>query len=105
MTGQQVETEKGYRVFFTEEKHPYTIRACNDRYAICTKPFNLKKTVLYTIIDFNEGIRGTEDLIFCAGFESDEDCFEALVRLSNGVSEVSHRNRVPLSIEKIEARP
>lgn len=92
----------GNKIWFSYEKKPYKVRACDSRFIICTKPFNIKKTVLYTIIDLQNNIRGTENLIFCMGFESDADCEEALSRLQSGESEVSHRNRVKLDITKIE---
>lgn len=42
---------KGQKIWFAEEKRPYMIRACNERYLICTKPFNLQpKTVMYTSV-------------------------------------------------------
>jgi len=91
----------GKKIKFSREKKPYYIRAMNDRFIICTKPFNLQKTVLYTIIDLQKNIRGTENLIFCMGFETDEDCNEALERLTNGETEVSHRNRIELDIEYV----
>lgn len=93
--------ERGQKVWFPREKRPYTVKACDGRFAICTKPFNVKKTVLYTIIDKEQMVRGTENLIFCMGFESDEDCNEALERLRNGESEVSYRNRVPLEVVRV----
>jgi hypothetical protein len=96
--------KKGDKVWFPGEKQGYTVRARNDRYAICTKPFNPRKTVLYTIIDFKQQIRGTENLIFCMGFETDKQCEEALERLINRESEITRRNRVPLVIEKIKDR-
>jgi siroheme synthase len=92
----------GYKIFFEREKKPYTVRACDDRFFICTKPFNPKKTVQYTIVDLKQFIRGTENLIFCMGFESDEDCQEALVRLQTGETEVSHRNRIILDAVRIQ---
>ncbi len=88
----------GSKIHFAEEKRPYTVRAVNDRFAICTKPFNPKRTFLYTIVDFKERVRGTENLIFCMGFETDEQCREALARLCSGESAVSHRNRIPLRL-------
>jgi hypothetical protein len=96
----------GQKIWFEDEKSPYTIRACNKRYAICTKPFNPKKTVLYTIIDFKRQIRGTENLVFCMGFETDQQCREALKRLRKkdddpNRTEISYRNRVALDIVKI----
>ena len=91
----------GDKVHFEGERNAYTIRACDSRYLICTKPFNLKKTVLYTIVDLLEKVRGTENLVFCMGFETDEDCQEALQRLQSGETEVSYRNRVELKFKTI----
>lgn len=88
------------KIKFANEKQRYTVKCRNDRFTVCTKPFNLAHTVLYTIIDFKENIRGTENLIFCAGYETDEECVEALERLATGETEISHRNRVPLDIEE-----
>jgi len=88
----------GDKIRFRGETRPYTIRCRSERYLVCTKPFNLKKTVIYTIVDLIKGIRGTENTVFCMGFESDQDCNEALERLESGDSEVSHRNFVKLEI-------
>ena len=95
---------KGEKIWFNSEKKPYTVRAGNERYSICTKPFNFQKTVLYTIVDWVEKVRGAENLIFCMGFETDEECEEALRRLIDGESEVSSRNRVDLIVTKREAK-
>jgi len=54
----------GDKVYFESEKKPYTIKACNNQFAICTKPFNLKKTVLYTIVDWKQGKRNENNMIF-----------------------------------------
>ena len=94
----------GDKVWFSGEKRLYTVKACDERYVICTKPFNLKHTVLYTIIDRVKQIRGTENLVFCMGFETTEQCEEALERLSKGESEITRRNRVPLHITKYIAK-
>lgn len=95
----------GDKIKFRNEKQAYTVRACNSRFVICTKPFNPRRTVIYTIVDLVEKVRGPENLIFCMGFESDQDCRDALARLTdkNEVerTEVSHRHRVPLDIEEI----
>lgn len=88
----------GDKIKFVEEKRPYKIRACNERFLVCTKPFNPKHTVMYTIVDLKENVRGTESLIFCMGFETDEECKEALERLISGETEVSYRNRIQLNI-------
>ena len=94
----------GQKVKFAAEKQRYTIQACNERFAVCTKPFNARKTVLYTVVDFAQNVRGTENLIFGAGAESREDCEQMLERLSAGESQISHRNRIPLDIEEDQER-
>lgn len=86
------------RIKFAEEKRPYTIQAMGKRYLVCTKPFNPKRTVLYTVVDLDEQIRGTENLVFGLGAETKEQCEEMLRRLESGETEVSHRNRIPLRI-------
>ena len=92
----------GARVKFAEERNAYTVQAAGKRFAVCTKPFNPQRTVTYSIIDWNEGVRGTENLIFCFGFETRDLCIEALQRLESGETEVSHRNRVPLKISWVK---
>jgi hypothetical protein len=90
---------EGDRIKFAEEKQAYTVQATSDRYSVCTKPFNPKKTVLYSIVDWEEQVRGTENVIFCNGAETQEQCFQMLVRLLEGHSEVSYRNRIPLVVD------
>lgn len=92
----------GTKLKFRGERHRYTVQACNPYFAICTKPFSARRTVLYTIINWVERIRGTEDLIFGMGFGDREHCEQALNRLMAQESSVSHRNRVKLEIERIE---
>lgn len=91
----------GDKIKFLEEKQRYTIRAINEWFAICTKPFNCKKTTLYTIIDFAHKIRGRENLIFPAGAETDRQCARMLKRLTDGKTEVSHRHYIKLEIESV----
>lgn len=92
---------KGTKVKFAEEKQSYTVRASNIAFAICIKPFNAKKTVLYTIIDWFNNVRGAENLIFGEGAETDKECEEMLERLTQGETEVSSRNQIPLVITRI----
>lgn len=91
------------KIYFKKEKKPYRIKAMNDRFLICTKPFNLKHTVLYTIVDLNEKIRGTNNLIFnCYDYAVLDDVNACLNDLEHGLVDISHRNRVPLDIVKRE---
>jgi hypothetical protein len=99
-------TPVGARIWFHGESRPYRIRARSDRYLVCTKPFNPKHTVLYTVVDLVEGVRGTENLIFGMGAESDQDCEEMIQRLEGKLegaepTEVSRRNRVNLFVTRI----
>jgi hypothetical protein len=109
----------GSKVKFASDRSRYTVQASSARYAVCTRLFNLRHTVFYTIIDFREKVRGTENVIFCAGAETREQCEDMLCRLMGkpdsgdrsliaaghpvepAHTEVSHRNRIPLDIEKI----
>lgn len=91
----------GTKIKFKSEKNFYEIRASNEKYSICTKPYNPRKTVLYTIVNFTEKIRGSENLVFGFGAETDIQCEEMLNRLTKGETEISRRNRKKLDIEKI----
>ena len=95
---------KGQKIWFEEEKHPYTIRACDDRYLVCTKPFNLrKKTVMYTMVDLHENIRGTDGYaIGPYDYYNQADCDSYLKELQNGEIEISSRNRISLNIKKVK---
>ncbi len=93
----------GQKVYFEGEKLPYVAKAAGDRFVILTKPFNLKKTVLYTIIDYNKGVRGTNNCVFNVyDYKKQADIEECLKDLESGETEVSHRNCVPLEIKSIQ---
>ncbi len=97
----------GARIWFDQEKRPYRVRSRNKRYLVCTKPFNLRHTVLYTVVDLTQRVRGTENLVFGMGAETDEQCDDMIKRLNAEFpdidrTEVSQRNRVPLKVARIE---
>lgn len=89
----------GDKVFVPKEKRPYKVRARDDRYIICTKPYNPKHTVQYFIIDLQERWRAPDDRIFCSGYETDEHCAERLKELQDGKIGLSFRHGIPLDIE------
>jgi hypothetical protein len=91
----------GAKIKFEREKQAYKVICDSKRFTILTKPLNIHHTVLYTIIDWQEQVRGAENIIFGMGAETREQCLEMLVRLLDGESEVSYRNRIWLDIEKI----
>jgi len=86
----------GDHVFVLGEKRPYTVRCRDERFIICTKPFNPKRTVIYFIIDLQRRLRGPDDRVFCAGYETQEQCEKRLEELRSGQIEVSHRRSVDL---------
>ena len=95
------EYKVGDKIRFKGEVKPYTIRACDDRYLICTKPYNLKYTVLYTIVDLKKNIRGTDWWIFgIYDYRMKDECEQCLRDLNSGETEISKRNRVELEIEE-----
>lgn len=91
--------EVGDKVYVPKEKRPYRVRARDERYIICTKPYNPQRTVRYFIIDLKERVRGPDNMVFCSGYESDEDCAERLKELQSGEIEVSLRQHVDLDID------
>lgn len=103
MIGDITKAQPGDKIYFESEKRPYTIIVRDEIFIICTKYFAAKHTVMYTIIDLKRQVRGTENLVFCMGFEDHELCQQALERLQKGESEVSYRNYVPLDVVKIKS--
>lgn len=94
----------GDRVTFAEEKQPYKVRAASGKFVILTKPFNLRKTVLYCIIDWERHVRGPDNLIFSLGYESDEDVAMRMQDLTQGLTAVSRRRELPVDIIKLNPR-
>lgn len=77
------------------EKQRYTVQACDDRFIIMTKPFNARKTYLYSIADLERKERGPCDV------DSPTGASEALERLASGEMKVSHRNCMSLTVDEV----
>ena len=90
------ELKPGDKVFVRDEVRPFRVICRDERYIICTKPFNPQRTVRYFIADLVRGERGPDNMVFCSGYETDEQCDERLKELQEGRIEVSYRNSVPL---------
>jgi hypothetical protein len=86
------------------EKQRYTIMAKDDRFVIMIKPFNAKKTYLYSIIDLKRKVRGPNNLIFgpIVPFNTLEGAAENLKMLQNKEQEVSYRRCIDLSTTEIQ---
>lgn len=91
--------EIGDKVYVPNEKRPYRVNARDDRYIICTKSFNPQHTVLYFIVDLLAKRRGPDNMIFCSGYETDEQCQARLKELQMGKIELSWRRGVSLDID------
>ena len=87
------------KVKLDAERQRYTVMARNERFAIMTKPFNAKRTYLYTIADLKRGVRGPCNLIFGlpCDVNTSEGANEALRAIEQGEMEVSFRRCVDLS--------
>lgn len=85
----------GDPVYLPMETRPYRVKCRDDRFIICTKPFNLRRTVIYFIVDLKEHRRGPDNMVFCSGYETQEQCEERLKELQEGRIEVSIRHGVP----------
>jgi hypothetical protein len=94
----------GMKIWFKEEKRSYTIRACNERYLVCTKPYNFRKeTVIYSMVDLWEGIRGRDGYVFSPySYYTQEDCDAYLKELINGEASVSRRGCLDVHIVKVK---
>jgi hypothetical protein len=94
----------GSKIYFAREKRPYTVKARDSRFVICTKPFNPLHTVQYTILDFQLGMRGPNNLVFNSydyTVQADiEQCLRDLNNPETGL-ELSHRRSIPLDIVKV----
>lgn len=103
----KIKLNKGDSVWFAAGTKPFKVRAANDRFAICTQPYNFKpKTVIYTIIDFERNVRGLDDMVFgIYSYYTDEECEAALQDLITGTMGVSYRTskNVELDIIKVKS--
>lgn len=102
----RVSLHVGDRVRFAGENYRvwWTVRAVSPdgRWAILTKPHNLLRTVLYTVVDFDDGVRGPDNY-GGLGYETPEQIAAAMARFVAGDAEVSVRYDVYLRIAEVRA--
>lgn len=91
----------GDSVWFKEEVKPYIVRAISSKFAILTKPFNLRKTYFYTIIDLKDGVRSSDDRLFSDSYLTDSDCIQRLDELNRGVIKLSLKEAISCTITRI----
>lgn len=117
----------GQKVYFLDETLPFNVLAVSDRYAVVSRKIDRKedegllefevkrrasrnineawtankKYPVYSILDFKEGVRGPDNMIFGDhDYFKPEDCERAIKELEdeNSSMEISHRNRVGIDI-------
>jgi hypothetical protein len=81
------------KVVLDGEKQPYKIMARDERYVLLVRPFNLKRTYSYSIVDLERRVRGPNNFIFgpLYGMNTRFGALRNLVLLRKGKQEVSHR--------------
>lgn len=91
----------GDKIKFQSEKQRYIIQAKSDKYIICTKPFNARKTYFYSIIDLNRMVRGRINSIFGLTYDvNNPEGAENLIKdLEQKICEVSWRHCIPLDVD------
>ncbi|MFD9964866.1 hypothetical protein [Amycolatopsis sp. NPDC058986] len=97
----QISLQPGDAIRFSDERRSYTVRAVSDdgRWVACTKPFPAQDTVLYTVCDFQENLRGHDNFLLGLGYETDGECRAAIGMFATGEAEFSHRHRpIPFRI-------
>ncbi len=105
----------GDKIKFKSEKQRYTITACDERFVIATKPFNARKTYIYTIIDLKENERSSDNYYCKFDYTDPKEAQEALRLLNETVKAMdrnlfgeyfwlSSRRNIPLDIERIDLK-
>lgn len=117
------------QILFSNENMAFTVKAIDERFAICTRKFDkkedksivdyqvemgayfskkeaekcLKDEIIYTIIDFKNNIKSTDYWTFGKfDYKVQSDIDQCLSELNSGETELSRRNQVPLSIKLVD---
>lgn len=98
-----IDTTADLKIKFKGEKQRYTVQAAGKRYLVCTKPFNARKTVLYTIIDLKEEVR-TESSQFIEIRSSVASTCDYIITMLEKAQNMDGFSKIPLDIEEVYAR-
>lgn len=87
----------GEKWTFEGDELVYDVKAANESFAILTAPAPEHDTVWYTIVDLQQKVRGTNNMVFNPyDYAVQKDIDRCMQDLDEGTVEVTHRNRVPL---------
>lgn len=78
------------------ERVAYKCMVRDERYVILSKPFNAKKTFIYSIFDLEEMICGGDDRWCAYKYDDKDECEKALADLQNDILHISYRNRAKI---------
>jgi hypothetical protein len=89
-----IRIQPGDKLTFSDERQSYTVQAVssNRRWVVATRPFKARDTVLYTVVDFQEELRGVDNC-HGLGYETREDCERAAGMFESGEAEFSRRSQ------------
>jgi hypothetical protein len=113
------------KIYFYGDTKQYLIVASENNYAIATRAFDfeadydylqnsvdnyafisieeayeyLKNKTVYTIIDFEKEIRGSDNYGGKYSYDNEKEISLAIADLIKGEMEISHRNNIPLDIK------
>ena len=121
--------KKGQSIYFINENLPYEIKAISERYAVVVRAINIiededllqydvnrgafktieaafaanKDNPVYSILDFEEKLKGPDNHIFSyIDYSNDKDCEHCLELLIEGEIGLSKRRCVKLNIDWIK---
>lgn len=97
-----IRVQSGDKIRFAEERNSYTVQVVSSdgRWAVCTKVFAPADTVIYTVVDFEDQVRG-RDNFHGLGYETPEECRRACGMFESGEATYSHRHPpIPLNITR-----
>lgn len=93
----------GCTLTFVRNPEEYTVKACDSRFVICTRPG--RTTPEYTIIDLEKNIRGPHNFLFSKYDFSRQGYIDKLLFDLNhefGGVKISEQSKIPLDITSIK---
>lgn len=101
----------GEQVNLAFDWSPWTVKAVTANFAALTRPADAVESdapVLYTVLDWRNGVRGPCDLVGQAysdtGEYTEAECTEMLAEFEAGDLEISQRNWVRIEFAEVSAR-
>ena len=99
----------GDKVKLNGDDRWWTVRAVSENFVACVRqaPFKKKGEVVYTVLDWRNGVRGPCNLIgqgYGDGTYSETECQEMLAEFEEDDLEVSSRNWVRLGVYDIRRK-